>query len=337
MRSRLMGTRLTDTGLDEAIEFIQRKKAERHSSQQPPLKRRRLAEAEALSPKEADPPCIVVFRESIKFTSFESKTILKEAIEYTTFGNDTKTHVAKTGDNVRLIVSESSDNEYKRDLIDVNLEMSSADFGSIAVASKVTHLQKGMREIGRFWVETTFTAIPEKHLHKLMVTWELKWSTVASPRENVLHTHDFKTIIDWMIQKLLPTHLRYSDLTPHDFYGSIAVPLRDDATATKLKVDGLKSELYPYQGRSVRWMLNREGVDWSPATKSLIPIEKNESVSIMHKTVDAQGQRCWISPIFDLVTTSKSNFATEDVSGGLLLEEMGLGKRMICINVLTTH
>lgn len=324
--------------MDEAIEFIQRKKAEGHSPQQPPQKRRRFAEAEALSPKETDPPCIVVFRESIKFASFDSKNILEEAIEYTTFGNDTKTHVAKTGDNVRLIVSESSDNVYKRDLIDVILPMSSADFRSIAVASKVTHLQKGMRETGRFWVETTFTAIevPEEHLHKLTVTWELKWSTVSSPQENVLHTHDFKAVIDWMIQKLLPTHLLDSDITPQDFYECIDVPPRDDAVALKLKVDGLKSELYPYQGRSVRWMLNREGMDWSPATKSLIPIVKNESVSIMHKTVDAQGQQCWISPIFDLVTTSKNNFATEDVSGGLLLEEMGLGKEMISINVLIT-
>ena len=72
-------------------------------------------------------------------------------------------------------------------------------------------------------------------------------------------------------------------------------------------------------------MLRREGVDWSPVTKSLIPIPKEKSVTFLHKTMDVDGQQCWISPIFDLVTTSKNNFATEDVSGGLLLEEMGLG------------
>ena len=339
--SKLMDTRLAGTGLDKVIEFIQRKKSENAGSpQQPPTKRRRLADATVPHPKEADSPhCIVVFREKIKFNFCESESEPKGAIEYTTFGNDVKTHIAKTddGETVRLIVSELRNDEYKSDLIDVVLPMSSADFELIAVASKVTHLQNDTRDTGRFWVETTFKTVPGGLSHKLMATWELKWSTVSTLQEVIHPMNDNLMIMDWMIKRLLPTHALDIRVTPPEFYKCINVPPRADAVASHLKVAGLKPKLYPYQGRSVRWMLRREGVDWSPVTKSLIPISKEKSVTVLHKTMDVDGQQCWISPIFDLVTTSKTNFSTEDVSGGLLLEEMGLGKREISSNVLTAY
>ena len=48
--SKLMDTRLAGTGLDKVIEFIERKKSENAgSSQQPPTKRRRLADADRKS------------------------------------------------------------------------------------------------------------------------------------------------------------------------------------------------------------------------------------------------------------------------------------------------
>lgn len=332
-RSKLMHTRLAGTGFHKVNDFIERKKSgNADSPQQPPTKRRRLADAAVPHPKEADPPhCIVVFREKISFNLYESESAPTEAIEYTTFGNDVRTHIAQTddGDTVRLIVSALMDDEYKSDLIDVVLPTSSVDFELIAVASKVTHLQTGTRDTGRFWVETTFKTVPGGHSHKLMVTWALKWSTVSTLQEVIHPWKDNLMIVDWMIKRLLPSHVQDTQVTPPEFYECMSVPPGADAVASYLEVAGLKPKLYPYQGRSVRWMLRREGVDWSPATKSLIPIPQEKSVTILHQTMDVDGQQCWISPIFYLVTISKANFATEDVSGGLLLEEMGLGKREI--------
>lgn len=248
---------------------------------------------------------------------------------YTFDNGDACTHVAKaakSNSKVRLVVGGCLDCTRSHYPIDVMAKEWAADFEAIEMAGKISHIEWGNRQAGKFWTETTIKALVDGGSYRLEIFWDIKWNATANLKEHARHAPEHKYILDWMINKLMPSHSLNSEITPQDLYKSIYTPPKDDPVAAKLKVEGMGPELYGYQKRSARWMLNREGVDWSIATNSVVPMPKGMLVDILHKCVDAHEKMCWVSPLYNLVTASRDGFANDDIKGGLLLEEMGLGK-----------
>jgi E3 ubiquitin-protein ligase SHPRH len=122
--------------------------------------------------------------------------------------------------------------------------------------------------------------------------------------------------------------------SPRDFYDNVFIPDKNDSSADSFEVEGLESHLFPYQKRTVQWMLNREG---AIAEKTSSRDSESEVSSFgFFKTTSLDGQCIYVNHWLGIVTTNQSiiNGPETKVSGGILAEEMGLGKTVEIISLL---
>ncbi|KAF4221160.1 hypothetical protein CNMCM5878_009957 [Aspergillus fumigatiaffinis] len=129
--------------------------------------------------------------------------------------------------------------------------------------------------------------------------------------------------------------------SPRDFYDNVHVPPDTPESSAEIKSDLIHCRLYPFQRRAVRWLLEREGVKLQE-NGHVFPLE-NKSASELptsfDKRTDAEGNMYYVSPLFMTVTSDLSSwYAPADyLKGGILAEEMGLGKTVEMISLMCLH
>lgn len=133
--------------------------------------------------------------------------------------------------------------------------------------------------------------------------------------------------------------------SPQVFYEAAHVPDPDpDHTPPETAIiPGLASQLYPFQRRAVKWLMKREGVEWTlddrgnSVTEEIKfePLEEPRSFIRM----DVLGSSVYINPVLGKVTKDPTHFreAGQDFKGGILSEEMGLGKTVELVALLSLH
>lgn len=128
--------------------------------------------------------------------------------------------------------------------------------------------------------------------------------------------------------------------SPREFYDSVFVPAKDSTAPRFPPIDQLNCQLYPFQQRAVRWLLRREGVDFLGNT--LIAYDVDQApVKLPYGFVETSynSRVSWFSPLFGIMTTDQS--LTRDtglnIRGGILAEEMGLGKTVEIIALICLH
>ena len=130
--------------------------------------------------------------------------------------------------------------------------------------------------------------------------------------------------------------------SPRDFYDNIHIPEKTSEASAKIKVDLLQCQLYPFQRRAVRWLLQKEGVRVEPSghVSSLADGLDNEPIpDSFRRSVDADGQECFVSDVFGVVSDDLPGLQARycGVRGGILAEEMGLGKTVEMIALMCLH
>ncbi|RBR05424.1 hypothetical protein FVER53590_07844 [Fusarium verticillioides] len=132
-----------------------------------------------------------------------------------------------------------------------------------------------------------------------------------------------------------------STWSPMDFYEAAFVPQKDEKTPETIQVDALESTLFPYQKRTLQWLLQREGVQWSADMRRIVPYvpENQDSVYDFKKLTDVAGNEYYLSELLHTVTRDISLFrqAEASVKGGILAEEMGLGKTLEILGLILLH
>ncbi|KAL5628654.1 hypothetical protein BROUX41_002045 [Berkeleyomyces rouxiae] len=127
--------------------------------------------------------------------------------------------------------------------------------------------------------------------------------------------------------------------SPSQFYEATYMPNENDPSAHAITVPGLAYTLYKYQKRSLKWLLSREGVAWEQ--RRIVPCVSSHPTlpRTFRKAKDAEGKPFYISDVLQLVTRDLSQWKAADnmAQGGILAEEMGLGKTLEIISLILLH
>ncbi|KAH7489735.1 hypothetical protein FOMA001_g3497 [Fusarium oxysporum f. sp. matthiolae] len=172
------------------------------------------------------------------------------------------------------------------------------------------------------------------------------WNESPSPHSQYRSSLDRKNsqpFINLLLRGSISTGTPYRAPTwsPMDFYEAAFVPKKDRKTPETIQIDALESKLFPYQKRTLQWLLQREGVQWSADMRRIVPYvpENQDSVYDFKKMTDVAGNEYYFSELFHTVTRDISLFqqAEASIKGGILAEEMGLGKTLEVLGLILLH
>ncbi|KAJ5022642.1 SNF2 family N-terminal domain-containing protein [Bipolaris maydis] len=182
-------------------------------------------------------------------------------------------------------------------------------------------------------------SVSERVAYKLEV--EIRWMLgISVVEDETIRGHYAKEDLT-----LLSTYMR--DAVPQDnntwtlsdFYNSVHVPPRDLKVSPRIEQALTETKLLPFQQRTVDWLLRREGVTFSPSG-ALEPFVNTSPPTSFRPKQDATGRLCYVSQLRGTIITHLSE-ATADMlrslRGGILAEEMGLGKTVELIALMSHH
>ncbi|PHH80486.1 hypothetical protein CDD82_1716 [Ophiocordyceps australis] len=175
----------------------------------------------------------------------------------------------------------------------------------------------------------------------LRFSLELFWNVTPwpyLPLRNSINRKVSKKLID----NFFPTDQGDGAPSCKAFYEAAFVPPKGDGSCQSIQVPHLTATLFPYQERTLRWLLSREGVKWSEANSHVDRLTSRESdcqVDAFRVVQDTQGRDVFLSDVMHLVTRDKAPYRQADlnVKGGILAEEMGLGKTLEMLALILSH
>ncbi|KAJ5670258.1 uncharacterized protein N7477_005621 [Penicillium maclennaniae] len=129
--------------------------------------------------------------------------------------------------------------------------------------------------------------------------------------------------------------------SPRQFYESVHVPSDTKSSSAEIHCPGLACQLFPFQRRAVRWLLRREGVELqNDGTITSTERPPRDGLPASFKGMkDADGNTCYFSQLFMTITTNIHHWsdAADHLRGGILAEEMGLGKTVEMIALINLN
>ncbi|KAK7621388.1 SNF2 family DNA-dependent ATPase domain-containing protein [Phyllosticta citricarpa] len=123
--------------------------------------------------------------------------------------------------------------------------------------------------------------------------------------------------------------------TVQDFYNCVHVPSKHVPVSLDIP-RGMTCDLFPFQKRTVQWMLARESATSSSTASDNGP--EDVLPPTFCRTTNHEGRSCFVSLARRMAFTDRNMLEKENLErGGILCEEMGLGKTvelitLICLN-----
>ncbi|KAH9210331.1 putative SNF2 family helicase/ATPase [Leptodontidium sp. 2 PMI_412] len=193
---------------------------------------------------------------------------------------------------------------------------------------------------GRLWTEFGLVLLEKEGHDMLQIAFTIKWNTTSSPY-HVVQAPAKSEALRQVLARYFPdpSAPKAEKWSPQDFYQSVHAPV-PNGEVSAMKVDDLETGLYPFQKRAVQWLLKREGVEWCAAgVKPVTPgTDLGLPLSFLQATDDL-GRTCYVSHLFGLATLDLTPFIESErqLKGGILAEEMGLGKTVEMISLISLH
>ncbi|CAJ2507850.1 Uu.00g090360.m01.CDS01 [Anthostomella pinea] len=198
---------------------------------------------------------------------------------------------------------------------------------------------------GALVVKTHITLDKTTKQDHLRFSFELNWKPAT-----IFPRHAAKRALSQLVMDTFFGPAKDSNISkplqPQDFYEAAFMPDDSHTDLSSIRVPGLDSKLYPFQRRAVQWLLMREGVKYveeGPETGSQLVPHSVPSSSGMPLSVkpftDADGRSAFVSNLYHMVARDITPFRQMEASinGGILAEEMGLGKTVEIISLILMH
>ncbi|KAI1214915.1 SNF2 family N-terminal domain-containing protein [Annulohypoxylon truncatum] len=135
-------------------------------------------------------------------------------------------------------------------------------------------------------------------------------------------------------------------LSPWAFYDAAFISEKSHSDPFSLTPPKLTSTLFPFQRRALQWLLNREGVEWKdecangkPGLEPVSELPTSDLPLSFKEVEDANGQPFYMSDLYHVANRNIGPFRKSEaaIRGGILAEEMGLGKTVEAISLICTH
>jgi E3 ubiquitin-protein ligase SHPRH len=240
----------------------------------------------------------------------------------------------------------------RSNLLDDTISAENLPLRDIELIGRVTgtgHVQRSDGQ-GRLWAQTDIRMGHKDGLVSLEITFTLNWNITTT----IEHLPSRNKSNRLAVEAILDTYYPRADFkaegtkpwSPQDFYRSVHVPTKDDPVAASIVTSQLDTDLYPFQKRSLKWLLGREGKKPSVIEGFLEDrpeeLANNELPYSFQEVVDERGQICYVSSLFLMVVLDIEPYrmlekAQKALRGGILSEEMGLGKTVEIIALISLH
>lgn len=123
--------------------------------------------------------------------------------------------------------------------------------------------------------------------------------------------------------------------SPKEFYEHVHVPQKSESEEDSLVVAGLKSQLFPFQKRALRWLLSREGATIDSDGRIVQILDEKPPLVAFREVHTSTGEHVMVSDLLkEVVRAPLPSTEVIKLDGGILAEEMGLGKTVELISLI---
>ncbi|KAH8664302.1 SNF2 family N-terminal domain-containing protein [Xylariales sp. PMI_506] len=204
---------------------------------------------------------------------------------------------------------------------------------------------------GGLWTHVDITFERKGDTDYLGLMLAVKWNQSVNIFTGFPTSPYHRKLYDEVQKALLPqqgTAIRgdIANLTPQAFYETAFIPDNTQTNILSSSIPDITAKLFPFQRRALQWLLSREHVRWvsnapdgTPLFESLVPESSHGLPLSFVQVEDADGYPYYYSDIFRIVTRDIAPFCDLEASlrGGILAEEMGLGKTVETISLIAMH
>ncbi len=173
---------------------------------------------------------------------------------------------------------------------------------------------------GRLWIETDVRLDCDESFGYLEINLAIKWNTTPSI-DSILRRRVNRPGLQAVLDAYYPDYDRKkgdNSWSAQNFYSSVYIPDKADDEAASIVTEQLETDLFPFQKRSVRWLLEREGVRWSSADRCVLPraYRRRDLPYSFHEAKDADGRTCYISHFLNVAATDADPYRQLDLLRG---------------------
>lgn len=176
---------------------------------------------------------------------------------------------------------------------------------------------------GAMWMKTSLTIQRQGRMASIHLRFQLFWNETPLAIYPLRSTRERGASRCVMNTIFASNDAHKATLSPMDFYNAAFVPPKDQKVLLPADIPGLASTLYPYQKRTLNWLLRREGVRWSEDQGSIEALPDNEldvPINAFREVSDVHGEKVYLSDVFHTITRdyTEAQRAQTIVKGGIL-------------------